>query len=115
VYDGQGIAIPFELTIFYTSGKYIGYAIKSFQLQGTQTELDTANNAEPELTNAAIVTFKTLRDARIASQVLWQAKPYNTFVESAPEPKDIIWANLTNSVLNKYVIVSLIFLSCNEL
>ncbi|CAB4017129.1 CSC1 ERD4, partial [Paramuricea clavata] len=73
------------------------------ELRGTQTELDTAKNAEPELTNAAIVTFKTLRDAKIASQVLWQAKPYNTFVEPAPEPKDIIWANLTNSVLNKWI------------
>ena len=73
--------------------------------------MDTAKDAETELINAAIVTFKTLRDARIASQVLWQAKPYNTFVEPAPEPNDIIWANLTNSVLNQYVIVCLFFIS----
>ena len=65
--------------------------------------MDSAKNAEPELINAAIVTFKTLRDARIASELLWQAKPYNTFVEPAPEAKDIVWANLTNSVLSKYV------------
>ena len=83
----------------------------NFQFQGIQTELDSAKNAEPEVIDAAIITFKTLRDARIASQVLWQDKPYNTFVEPAPEPKDIIWANLTNSELNKYVVLVRYFIS----
>ncbi|XP_046854082.1 CSC1-like protein At1g62320 isoform X2 [Xenia sp. Carnegie-2017] len=43
---------------------------------------------------AAIVTFKTLRDACIASQVLWQAKPYHTMIQPAPEYRNIIWENL---------------------
>ena len=75
-----------------------------FVFQGIQTELENEKNSEFDVTKAAIVTFKCLRDARIASQVLWQAKPYNTFVDPAPEPNDIIWGNLEQSVLNKYVI-----------
>ena len=75
----------------------------NISLQGTQTELEAAKTADPEAINAAIVTFKTIRDARIASQCLWQAKPYNTFTIPAPQPKEIIWANLPYSILNQYV------------
>ncbi|XP_046854085.1 CSC1-like protein ERD4 isoform X2 [Xenia sp. Carnegie-2017] len=73
------------------------------QLRETQQELEKVNFAESILLDSAIVTFKSIRDARIASEVLWQAIPYNTFVQPAPEPHDVIWSNLDISVLKKWI------------
>ena len=61
-------------------------------------------DATRRVVRAAIITFKTLRDASIASQVLWQAKPYHTIVQPAPESRNIIWKNLEFPLWNRYAL-----------
>jgi hypothetical protein len=69
------------------------------KLQDKLVEQDA--DATRRVVRAAIITFKTLRDASIATQVLWQATPYHTMVKPAPEPRNIIWKNLEYPLWNR--------------
>ena len=69
------------------------------KLQDTLVQQDA--DATRRVVRAAIITFKSTRDASIAAQVLWQAKPYHAFVRPAPEPQDIIWKNLEYPLWNR--------------
>lgn len=81
---------------------FVSFDSLNFLIQVLQDQLHDQNTGVTRrVVPAAIVTFKSLRDASIASQVLWQAKPYNTMVIPAPEPKDIIWKNLEYPLWNR--------------
>ncbi|XP_028397850.1 CSC1-like protein HYP1 [Dendronephthya gigantea] len=79
--------------------QYYEEELKSLQDKLMQQDSDVTRRAVP----AAIITFKTLRDASIATQVLWQAKPYHTMVQPAPESRDVIWKNLEYPLWNRWL------------
>ena len=73
-----------------------------FKTQKLQDKLVREDiDAKRRVVRAAIITFKTLRDASIATQALWEAKPYHTMVQPAPEPQNIIWKNLDYPLWNR--------------
>ena len=98
-YDGKSKSIVLAYIYIYI---YIWFIYEHFKTQKLQDELVQEDaNANRRFVQAAIITFKTFRDATIASQVLWQAKPYHILVQPAPEPQDIIWKNLDYPLWNR--------------
>ncbi|EGD78257.1 hypothetical protein PTSG_09322 [Salpingoeca rosetta] len=69
-----------------------------------QTELNTLNDTyarrlrevteSPSYLPSAIVTFKTVKDATIASQVRHSRVPFTWTIDLAAEARDLLWSNL---------------------
>ncbi|TDL20250.1 DUF221-domain-containing protein [Rickenella mellea] len=61
-------------------------------------------------THVAFVTFEKMSSAQIASQVVHAASPSQCITHLAPEPRDIVWANMAHSVASLRVRETIVLL-----
>lgn len=76
-------------------------------LQYLETEFEKADEAVKarrkkkfRSTQSAFVTFEKMSDAQIAIQIAHAPGPYQCNTYPAPEPRDIVWANMTPSQMS---------------
>ncbi|KAA1477844.1 DUF221-domain-containing protein [Dentipellis sp. KUC8613] len=48
-------------------------------------------------TDVAFVTFEKMSSAQVATQTVHAPAPFQLYTRPAPEPRDIVWANMTHS------------------
>jgi calcium permeable stress-gated cation channel len=58
--------------------------------------LERRQQGKFKATHAAFVTFEKMSTAQVAAQTAQAASPFDVHCHIAPEPRDIVWANMTH-------------------
>lgn len=69
--------------------------------QRIRDELTAEKDKEHKATSSAFVIFKSLKAASLAMQCRWDSAPIANIIRPAPEVNNVIWGNLSISLLSR--------------